>query len=422
MPVAKSKTTLQSGESISKVLAVTTLNNLYEASAEEIGQMVASDAELYGNAWGVVINPNSGSTALETVGNYALWSEYKEQIGRYLVSPSGKAAKLNPQNSAQYVDGTPADFTKGNVMTIFPELHFRVVTDQATGKVTVWGSTNNIGGHVIHEKKVGAYFGYVSDGKLWSRPGVTATRSKTISVFHANAQAVGKEWGITDYQCKQLLALLYLFEFHNLNSQASLGNGLTGTGDNWSHCSEVATGATAALGDYCGSIPYTENGSIGGACHISLFGVENPWGHYWEMIQGVFFGNSANAEQTGNEMFIYQGNRMPTSDELATKPHGDFRQLVRPTSSGYVSKMILGDRFDIFPSALSGSSTTYWCDYHYATNTGQLLLWGGHAGDGAICGFGCSSSVSAFGYSYSSIAARLAYYGDITHVEPSDLA
>ena len=97
MPVAKSKTTLQSGESIAKVLAVTTQNNLYEASAEEIGQMVASDAELYGNAWGVVINPNSGSTALETVGNYALWSEYKEQIGRYLVAPSGKAAKLNPR-------------------------------------------------------------------------------------------------------------------------------------------------------------------------------------------------------------------------------------------------------------------------------------------------------------------------------------
>ena len=51
----------------------------------------------------------------------------------------------------------------------------------------------------------------------------------------------------------------------------------------------------------------------------------------------------------------------------------------------------------------------------------SLLLWGGSADDGAFCGFVYSSSDYAFGGSYSTVAARLAYYGDITHVEPAGL-
>lgn len=38
----------------------------------------------------------------------------------------------------------------------------------------------------------------------------------------------------------------------------------------------------------------------------------------------------------------------------------------------------------------------------------KLLLWGGDAHDGARCGFVYSGSAGAFGYSNSSIAARLA--------------
>ena len=131
------------------------------------------------------------------------------------------------------------------------------------------------------------------------------------------------------------------------------------------------------------------------------------------MIQGCYFGNSGNEAQTGSEMFVYKGNRMPTSDELTTQPSGAFRQLTRPTSSGNVYALQMGDHFDVLPGKLGSGG---WSDYHWANTTGQLLLWGGSAVDGSYCGLAYSSSDDACSRAGSTIAARLAYYGVATVV------
>ena len=110
---------------------------------------------------------------------------------------------------------------------------------------------------------------------------------------------------------------------------------------------------------------------------------------------------------------------MPTSDELTTQPSGAFRQLTRPTSSGNVYALQMGDHFDVLP-AKKGSGG--WSDYHWANTTGQLLLWGGSAGSGSFCGLAFSLSDHAFSYAFSNFAARLAYYGVATVVSrPTEL-
>ena len=383
--------------------------------------------ETHLNAWGVIIDPNSANSAVEVVGNFNFWTEFKENIGRYQVSNDGtKAIKLNPLNSEEYIDGTPVDHSKGHIMVHVPDLHYRVYESPTTGKSTLWMSASSLGGHAIHTSGqgkgswIGAYLANSSDSThIQSRPGAKPLANKTINQFFNLAQANSQDFGLSDYEQRKLMLMLYLSEYRNLNSQASLGLGMTGNGGNWDAAENAPTGTTATLGDGCGTVAYTENNSIEGACHVSLFGIEDPYGWFWEMIQGCYFGNSENAAQDGTEMFFYEGNRMPTSSELATHPSGNYRQLVRLTSSANIYSLIMGERFDILPKK-SGSGG--YGDYSYANNTGQLLLWGADALDGSGAGLVCSRSGRAWTATLSDFAARLALYGSPTLVSlPSEM-
>jgi hypothetical protein len=163
--------------------------------------------------------------------------------------------------------------------------------------------------------------------------------------------------------------------------------------------------------------------AVQNACHVSVLGIEDPYALMWQMIQGIYCGNSGNQDQVGNEVFIYQGNRMPSAAELAAHPAGDYRELTRLTSEGYISRETLGEFFDLIPSSLSGGgSTSYWCDYFWGNSTGQLVLLGGSAHHGASCGLACLNSYNAFSSSYAYIGSRLAYYGEIEIINGHDMA
>ena len=138
------------------------------------------------------------------------------------------------------------------------------------------------------------------------------------------------------------------------------------------------------------------------------------------MVQGIFYGSTSNG-QAGNEVFLYEGNRMPSAAELAGTPEGDFRQLTRLTTSGYVREMILGEHFDIIPSVLNGGATSYWADYFYGNATGQLGLWGGSANTGPHAGLGFAHSDYAWSPSAAYFGSRLAYYGPFDIVSGAEL-
>ena len=113
---------------------------------------------------------------------------------------------------------------------------------------------------------------------------------------------------------------------------------------------------------------------------------------------------------------------MPSASELATHPEGDFRSLTRPTSSGYIRTMALGQYFDIIPTNISGGgSTSYWCDYFYGNATGELVLWGGRASDGTYAGLGYATTHSAFSYSTAYFGSRLAFFGHVDMMSGADL-
>ena len=347
-------------------------------------------------------------------GDIQSWLIYRSKLGRYLVSNDGKARKLNKDNSDFLENGDSYEITSGHIMTRFPNLYFTCVTDSNTVTITL-SEKPFANCKAFGEQWIGSYIGKVlSDGSLVSRSGLTTTGSKTINSFWEAAQKNGSNWGLSDYRQRQMMMVIYLCEFLDANSQKCLGYGMNGNTNNWVTVVQNAiTGKTNILGDRCGKVNFLEPGqNTSAACHVSLFGIEDPYGWYWEFIQGVYFGSSNNSGQTGSEVYIYEGNRMPTSDELTTQPTGLFRKITRLTSPGWIKNLIWGENMDILPAVLGGDSATGHGDFSWVKTTGQVLLWGGCSEDGGEnCGLACSGSDVVWTSAYSVIRARLAYYG-----------
>lgn len=384
-------------------------------------------------AWGIPLkHKTQSSTAYGVIGNTSAWAEYKRMSGRYLVTNSGKASKLSPTNSALFADGTALDESKGHVMFISPRLYYLVQTDSVSGIPYLWLSMLPIGGHYIGGANggmyncIGAYKGSMAGNAFVSRSGVAPAGSRTINTFWNAAQVNGKDWGLTDYDQRKLMMMLGLSEYGDTNIQAKLGYGVSGSSnmDLWGAASVLQTGATKSLGDNWGKINISlVNGSNTGVncSRVNLMGIEDPYGWQWEDIQGVYCGTSANSAQNGSEIFIYKGNRLPTAAELATHPTGEYRQATRVTTGGWVQEIIAGENFDIFPARIGGGSTSYWADYSWANNTGQLVFWGGYALDGAYCGLAYADSNYAWSNTSAYVGSRLAYYGNLTFVTGAEL-
>ena len=379
-------------------------------------------------AWGVPIKDTIQSSPVwGRVGNLDMWEEYKSLSGRYLVTNDGKAAKLSTVNSGIFADGTALNESLGHVMVYAPRLYFLVKNDEVAGIPYLWMSMLPIGGHYIEAPCIGAYKGSMSGSALVSRSGVAPAGSKTINAFWNAAQINGKEWGLINYDHRKFMIMILLSEYGNPNAQGMVGNGLTGTNNSSDYTTALSfpCGNTKSLGDSFGSIAHEYTMSNGtqttGACDVSIMGIENPYAQQWEMVQGMYCGSANNSGQNGTEIFIYEGNRMPSSSELATHPSGDYRQLTRPTTSGYIAQMILGEHFDVMAKSLAGGGTSYWCDYSYNNNTGQLVLWGAFASHGAPAGLGYAYSSYAWSLSASNVGSRLAYYGELTFMSGAEL-
>lgn len=377
-------------------------------------------------AWGQEIMEGQTSTnwLAGRVGNRLMWQEYESMCGRYMMLNTGYMAKLNPADSSLFADGTTlsdAQVTSknGHIMYYAPKLYYLVKTDSQTGKTYLWMSMLPIGGHELPACCIGAYKGSMAGTALVSRSGVSPAGAKTISAFWAAAQVNGSSFGLTNYDHRRRMMMKALAKYGDTNIQTKLGYGVGGSTslDLWASAATLLTGATKTLGDSYAKIDISVvNGANTGVdcSRVNLGGIEDPYGWQWEMIQNVYFGTSANTpNQAGTEIYIYEGNRMPITAELATHPAGAYRQLVRRSDSGYISAMLLGEYFDLFAKTIAGGgSTSYWADYFYGSLTGQILAWSGNANNGPDSGLGFASSSYAFSNSSSNLGARLAYYGE----------
>lgn len=373
-------------------------------------------------AWGVPLKEYQASTSWGVIGNLDLRNEYEALSGRYMVSNAGLAAKLNPADSTYFQDGTTVVEARGHNMFWAPRLYFLVKTDPITGYKYLWQSMLPIGGHYIEAPCFGAYKGTMVGNALVSRSGSAPAGSRTIDSFWAAAQENGPKWGLTDYDHVRFMAMKALGKYGNTNIQTALGYGVCGSvgADVWTAAASLPVGATKTNGDAYVALAITITNGVNSS-RVSLGGIEDFYGFQWEMIQGIYFGSSANTPaQTGTEAYIYEGNRMPSAGELIAAPLGAYRQKARLPASGFVSSMAMGEYFDLLATGLTGDASSYWSDFFYGNTTGQLLLWGGNADGGSYCGLACADTGNAFSTADATIGARLAYYGDLTFMNGTE--
>ena len=288
----KSKTSLASGEGISKILTVTSQGNVYEASPNEISESATPTPSV--GAMVTQFTLEETSSPAINLQNRGAAELYQAQMGGYmLLIKSGKVygAKLNPSNWDRFADGTPvSNPALYETMVKVPDCNYK-----GQGKHLDFGGLTPIdGGHTFGSPHwVGAYLmGYPADGANgtndWhSRPGYKPAHSKTMKTFWDRVQAnLGTEWGLANYGFFCLINALFQARYGNLNSQSVIGAGYQHS--NWEACRDVPTGLLKSLGDGSGSVLYND-ATIGDQYPVKLFGFEDLWGKLWEFRPGIRF-------------------------------------------------------------------------------------------------------------------------------------
>lgn len=310
-------------------------------------------------------NPETSVTyADDAVGMSPKSEEWDAFFGHYpvLFQDGVEVGRLNPNNFAQFEDGSAADITSGDagdVMIAFPRRGVKITTVGTTLKVSMTNVPDKVDfkyyaherGNIQKEKfYLGTYEGYVNDSKLRSLSGKTPKVSTKIGASRTNAHNMGTGYEIFCFYQLTFLQVMYILKYKDLNSQAALGFGRGGG-------TAISTGITDVQGmDY--GTPDKNNS-------LKLFGIENLWGNTSEMIDGIVSDSTRNILVT-TDNFNDAGSGYKDLGQGATQNiHGFISKPRGTTETGFLLK------------EGNGSETTFFCD------SGNLY-------DSSICVHGCS--------------------------------
>lgn len=213
-----------------------------------------------------------------------------------------------------------------------------------------------------------------------SQPAASMTRAAARSSIHN----LGSTYWQYDYAMYWTIMMLYLVEYANWNSQATIGYGCSpsnakfnmGATDNMVY----HTGTSAASRTTYGSVQYRH--------------IEGLWDNVYDWCDGIRF--------SGSTVYCI-ANPASFSDTS-----GGTNVGTRATSSGWISGWTNptadGFEYALYPNAVSGSETTYVCDYCGYNSSGVVLFVGGSYGQNQVHGafylygdYAASSQVASIG-------------------------
>ena len=382
----------------------------------------------------------SGYTRVDVGGNMhmrAIWEAAHVDI---LMDKNGNYCELNPNDCRYTAEGEAVvDLTNNailakwqncDMMKIIPLTYGHIQTVQigASTRQRLWLSLVPLpNGYIIPQQVVGKFKAGNVSGAMRSLPNMTPDNSKTINAFWNCAQARSKSHGLANLDFRNALLFYMMSKYGYRDSQNCKGGdgtlvwgvGLDGTestgSDKFTDQRYIKTGHTLSLGKNDGKVAVADNN--GTTVHgVNVNGFENPWGQYWEMVQGIC--------SVGSDVYHWRSNVMPTGTPTAASfDHIDHVVLTRPTTAVWAMNIISNKEgqgcYMIPKESISGISygDNYWYDA-----SGQLWLFGGRSNRGANCGLAPAYSASAWSSSYAHVSARLAYYGDINKVSSARLA
>lgn len=277
------------------------------------------------------------------------------------------------------------------------------------------------GGTVRSKLYVGAYesYGYL-DGTTFKLGSATNKTPVTGGVAYPNLPNAGRLTlddaelyaknagysGIGNVWTYSYLQLLMYIEYGTLDIQTAIGKGIVDLASGVDFAGKLT--GTDSIDSRLGTNGTGTGSGTNGQTPVCWRGIENPYGNCWEFITGI-------------NMFFSDGSyhvlkRDGTGIPAATLADGSYEtgEGVVPNSAyGYING-IQSDELGAItftPSTVSGSSSTYLCDYFwYPRYNPSVVRFGGGWTDGSSAGVGCRSSYDAPSYSYRSVGARLEFH------------
>ena len=227
-------------------------------------------------------------------------------------------------------------------------------------------------GHIMPYLFYPAFRGSLVDGKLRSLKGQAQDNGTTTTAERTAAQANGSGYDILQWCDWQLLMDMCYLVGKSTDLLGTFGQGHTTGGASADDL--LTTGTLSDKGRFFG---YAETANA-----VKVFHTEVCWGDRWERIVGCLQDHGVwkmkmTPEGSGYNLTGagYDAVWETVSHTSYASSFGGWISAARNTPQG------------LLPTALTGSGTTYYCDYHYI-NMGALSVpvVGGSCGSGSWCG------------------------------------
>ena len=410
---------------------------------------------------------NNGSPDLTRIGDASLHRDLPVQSGmrRCVVNSTGDVLYyLGANDSTKKEDGTTADLSgaTGQVMVEVPAHYRKTSLNAAQGYMDTEISMFPFDGAILVPRYlVSAYEATVDrennllssvvntsaryrggdnnadwDGTYRSLLGLPAT-ALSLGTFRQYGKNRGTGWGCYDWNMHTDIFWLFAIEYATLNSQKDFNPSLDAVGFhqgglgsgvsnflNWdtynSYYPIIPCGFTNSLGNNTGVKTFTLNaeqaqayGSEHSESVPSYRGIENPFGHIWKWTDGFL------ARGTGEYQEVYISRNRAKYADTINDSYVDMGHDA--AASGYVKYILASQQplpqekrvyGDLIGTDDSGSSSTFFCDYHYTAHEEGTIygaLLGGDASYGANVGLAYVNSVIAPAYTGAYIGSRLCW-------------
>ena len=397
-------------ERIDDVLTVSS-NNIYGVKIDTTNQNPETSVTYTDDAVGFV--PMRGNDGNFDWGSWEL--PFKSLGIRPCVFKDGAVNYyLDPNDYTKKIDGSNADITSGldgDVMIEIPKIYWKF-SENGTDRIIQMSRVKREGFVCLAHTRgvnvedniyIGAYPGVVIDNKLRSLSGKTPTGSKTHAAIRTYAQTNGVGYEQFLFYQMQLLQILYVIFFKNLDGQTALGRG------NVDESVLKITGARNTSGMFYGS------SIVGNNEQIKFCGIEDFWGNIRNWVDGIWSTANTNPArklwiatdefntvpyQQDGEMWI---DAVPKPDNYIEYGTGFANNV-----DGYIKDIHGANETGFVTVNNAGSETTYYCDYAIL-QAGCLGSFGGYWTDAGFAGpfyLGLGNSPV---YSYSVIGGRLTW-------------
>lgn len=366
---------------------------------------------------------NNSSTTCATGGNRNVIESLRSKFKRCIAKPYGDDAALisycNEENSTNWPDGSAIDIVfarKENRMVHFPKYYHKTV-ERSPGIWRTYISEQQIDSDYIEEPEMllGTFEAYTNtDGTLLSAWGVTSTASQTMATFVSQAKSNGPLWSIGDYRSHATIARMFCAYYKTTNISTS--NSAIPCSGGTKRYNYGVTGATITLGNRDGKKATTNDTSY---YSTNFLGLEDCYYSKWEFVQGINI--------LKGKYVVYDGGSFPDKDVAELEAAGATNIRVvgyepNPAATdgynGWTKAVAQGKYGDVVPTAHGGSETTYYSDYSWFNPTGnRIFLRSGGSDYGSRCGVFVASADNASSTSWTTVGARLAFYGKIVVVD-----